>query len=105
MTHLPGPIVIDLPRARASLGFDRLVPAIATSGGLANAIRGRNPALQLENKYVVSEAPMGIGLRRGDPDLLHWLNTAIFMLWTNREIQPLQQQWMGAVNADLPRYS
>jgi ornithine cyclodeaminase/alanine dehydrogenase-like protein (mu-crystallin family) len=28
MTHLPGPIVIDLPRARASLGFDRLVPAL-----------------------------------------------------------------------------
>jgi polar amino acid transport system substrate-binding protein len=81
------------------------VQAIVTSGGLANAIRGRNPALQLENKYVVSEAPMGIGLRRGDPDLLHWLNTAIFMLWTNREIQPLQQQWMGAVNAELPRYS
>jgi polar amino acid transport system substrate-binding protein len=81
------------------------VVAIVTSGGLANAIRDRNPALQLENKFVVSEAPMGIGLRRGDPDLLHWLNTTIFMLWTNREIQPLQQKWMGAVNADLPRYS
>ncbi len=81
------------------------VPAIVTSGGLANAIRDRNPALQLENKYVVSEAPMAIGIRRGDPDLLHWLNTALFMLWTNREIQPLQMKWMGAVNAELPRYS
>jgi polar amino acid transport system substrate-binding protein len=81
------------------------VPAIVTSGGLAAAIRGRNPTLQLENKYVVAEAPMGIGIRRGDPDLLHWLNTTIFMLWTIREIQALQQKWMGFVNADLPRYS
>jgi polar amino acid transport system substrate-binding protein len=81
------------------------VVAIVTSGGLANAIRDRNPALQLENKFVVSEAPMAIGIRRGDPDLLHWLNTCIFMLWTVRDIQPLQQKWMGAVNAELPRYS
>jgi len=81
------------------------VVAIVTSGGLAGAIRDRNPALQLENKFVVSEAPMGVGLRRNDPDLLHWLNTTTFMLWTNREIQPLQQKWMGAVNAELPRYS
>jgi polar amino acid transport system substrate-binding protein len=48
---------------------------------------------------------MAIGLRRGDPDLLHWLNTTLFMLWTNKEIQPLQQKWMGAVNTELPRYS
>jgi polar amino acid transport system substrate-binding protein len=48
---------------------------------------------------------MGIGLRRGDPDMLHWLNTALFMLWTNGDIQPLQQKWMGTVNSELPRYS
>jgi polar amino acid transport system substrate-binding protein len=81
------------------------VDCIVTSAALAVAIRDRNPAMGLESKFVVSQAPMAIGLRRGDPDLLHWLNTALFMLWTNGEIQPLQQKWMGAVNADLPRYS
>ncbi len=81
------------------------VQAIVTSAALAAAIRDRNPAQELQVKYVVAEAPMAIGLRRGDPDLLHWLNTAIFMLWTTKEIQALQQRWMGTVNADLPRYS
>jgi len=81
------------------------IQAMVTSGGLAFAIRDRTPALQLETKFVVSEAPMGIGVRHGDADLLHWLNTALFMLWTNRELQPLQQKWMGAANTDLPRYS
>jgi polar amino acid transport system substrate-binding protein len=81
------------------------VDCIVTSAALAVAIRDRNPAMGLETKFAVSEAPMSIGLRRGDADLLHWLNTAIFMLWTNKEIQPLQQKWMGAVNADLPRFS
>jgi polar amino acid transport system substrate-binding protein len=81
------------------------VQAIVTSAALGVAIRDRNPALALETKYVVSQAPMAAGLRQGDPDMLHWVNTALFMLWTNGEIQPLQQKWMGTVNAELPRYS
>ncbi len=81
------------------------IQAMVTSGGLVSAMRDRKTAIPLEFKYVVSEAPMGIGVRHGDADLLHWLNTALFMLWTNREIQPLQQKWMGAVNTELPRYS
>jgi polar amino acid transport system substrate-binding protein len=81
------------------------VQAIVTSAALGVAIRDRNPALALETKYVVSQAPMAIGLRQGDPDMLHWVNTALFMLWTNGDIQPLQQKWFGAVNADLPRFS
>src|SRR5580698_10282606 len=80
------------------------VDAIVTSGALAVAIRDRNPAQKLGVKFVVSQAPMAIGLRRGEPDLLHWLNTTIFMLWTNKEIPALQQKWMGAANTDLPRF-
>ena len=80
------------------------VDAIVTSRALAVAIRDRNPAMKLAVKFVVSQAPMAIGLRRGDPDMLHWLNTAIFMLWTTRELQALQEKWFGAALDDLPRY-
>ena len=80
------------------------VDAIVTSAGLATAIADRNPGLPLEKKFVVSQAPMGIGLRLGEPDLLRWLNTTLFMLWTNGDIQPLQQKWFGAVNTELPRF-
>jgi polar amino acid transport system substrate-binding protein len=79
------------------------VQAIVTSAALGVAMRERSPTL--ETKYVVSQAPMAAGLRRDDPDMLHWVNTALFMLWTNGEIQPLQQKWMGTVNAELPRFS
>ena len=80
------------------------VQAIVSSGALAAAIKDRNAALALETKFVVSEAPMAIGLRRGDGDWLHWLNTCLFMLWTNRELQALQQKWMGAANMEQPRF-
>jgi polar amino acid transport system substrate-binding protein len=80
------------------------VQGTVTSGALAAAIKDRNPALGLETKFVVSEAPMAIGLRRNDLEFLHWLNTTLFMLWTNKEIQALQQKWMGVVNQELPRF-
>jgi polar amino acid transport system substrate-binding protein len=80
------------------------VDGIVTSASLAAAIANRNPNLPLERKFVVSQAPMAIGLRLGEPDLLHWLNTTLFMLWTNGDIQALQQKWFGTVNTDLPRF-
>jgi len=80
------------------------VQGIVTSGALAAAIASRSPALALETKFVVSEAPMAAGLRRDDLEWLHWVNTTLFILWTNKQIQPLQQQWMGVVNSELPRF-
>jgi polar amino acid transport system substrate-binding protein len=78
------------------------VEGIVTSRGLAVAMIGRDP--RLDNMFVVASAPMGIGLRLGEPDMLHWLNTDIFMLWTTGDIQALQKKWMGAANTDLPRF-
>jgi polar amino acid transport system substrate-binding protein len=78
------------------------VEGIVTSRGLAMAMIGRDP--KLDNMFVVASAPMGIGLRLGEPDMLHWLNTDIFMLWTTGDIQALQKKWMGAANTDLPRF-
>jgi polar amino acid transport system substrate-binding protein len=78
------------------------VEGIVTSRGLAIAMIGREP--KLDNMFVVASAPMGIGLRLGEPDMLHWLNTEIFMLWTTGELQGLQKKWMGAANTELPRF-
>jgi polar amino acid transport system substrate-binding protein len=78
------------------------VDGIVTSGGLAQVFAQKSP--NLESKFAVASAPMGLGLRRGEPDFLHWLNTDIFMLWTTGELQALQKKWMGAANADLPRF-
>lgn len=78
------------------------VEGIVTSGGLAVAVTGRNP--DLASMFVVASAPMGIGVRLGEADMLHWLNTDIFMLWTTGELPALQKKWMGTANAELPRF-
>lgn len=80
------------------------VDAIVTAAGLARAVSAKMPTLGLDIRFVVAQAPMSIGLHRGDEDLLHWLNTDMFLAWTNKEIQPLQEKWFGAANASLPTF-
>ena len=80
------------------------VDAIVAGRALSLAIGDKNPARKLKIKFVVAEAPMSIGIRRGDPELLHWLNTTIFMLWSQGKIQALQQKWFNAVDASLPTF-
>ena len=63
------------------------IDAMVTSGGLARVLSARTPAL--ETKFVVSQAPMAIGLKRDDAEWLHWINTTLFMNWVNREIPTL----------------
>lgn len=81
--------------------FAGQVEGIVTSGALARAVQEHDP--QLKKQFVVASAPMGIGLRRNDPDFLHWLNTELFMLQSTGELQALQKKWMG-VEVDLPRF-
>lgn len=81
--------------------FAGQVEGIVTSGALARAVEEHNP--KLKKQYVVSQAPMGIGLRRNDPDFLNWLNTELFMLESTGELQALQKKWMGG-EVELPRY-
>jgi polar amino acid transport system substrate-binding protein len=77
------------------------VDGIVTSGALARAVQERSP--NLANYFTVASAPMAIGLRRGEADFLHWLNTDLFMLQSTGELQALQKQWMGGT-VDLPNY-
>lgn len=78
------------------------IDGMVTSGGLAKVLSTRTPTL--ETRFVVSQAPMAIGLKRDDPEWLHWINTALFLDWTNRDIPALQEKWFGAANAALPAF-
>jgi len=78
------------------------IDGMVTSGGLAKVLSNRTPGL--ETRFVVSQAPMAIGLRRDDMEWLHWINTALFLDWTNRDIPALQEKWFGSANAALPAF-
>ena len=82
--------------------FSGQVDAIVSGVAAANAINKQTK--DFERKFAVRQSPMGIGVRRGEYDLLQWLNTEVMLLWTAGEIQAAQQQWLGLVNKELPRF-
>jgi polar amino acid transport system substrate-binding protein len=58
---------------------------------------------EYEAKFVLRAAHFGIGLRRGNPDLLQWLNTAVYSLKNSGELDTISRRWRdGAPMMQLP---
>lgn len=82
--------------------FSGQVDAIVSGVAAANAINAQTDAFV--RKFAVRQSPMGIGVRHGDFKLLQWLNTEVMLLWTAGELQAAQDEWLGLVNEQLPRF-
>ena len=77
------------------------VDGIVTSEVLTKVMQQGNPSIKVQ--FTITSATMGIGLRRGDPDFLRWLNTEIFLLTQNGEMAALQRKYMKTT-VDLARF-
>lgn len=58
-----------------------------------------NPALELEKKLVLSRQFQGITLRRNQIELLQWINTWLYFVKNNGELNEINRKWFGE---DLP---
>ena len=61
-----------------------------------------NPAANYEAKFALRHQPNGITLRRGQFDLLQWVNTFIYFVKNNGELDMICRKWMGTALPDLP---
>ena len=80
------------------------VDAIGTVSFLANALEKRYPDRHFEKKIALRDNFLAIGLRRGDFDLLRWLNTFIFLHKENGDLSRLSTTWLGQPMPDLPSF-
>jgi len=55
-----------------------------------------------ELKFPLRSFHFGIGIRRGNPDLLHWLNTFIYTVKNDGTLEDLSQKWRKAPLPQLP---
>lgn len=78
------------------------VDIIATADLLAVEIAKRNPAKNLETKFPIRVSPGAIGVRRGDPDFLHWVNTFVYFHKLNGDLNALFEKWAGQKLPELP---
>ncbi|MBE9181425.1 transporter substrate-binding domain-containing protein [Oculatella sp. LEGE 06141] len=71
------------------------VDLIATGNTIANKLMQDNPTRTIENKFVMKNSPCYVGVRRGDLDLLQWVNVFVASKRLSGELDALSQQWFG----------
>jgi len=57
---------------------------------------------EFERKLTMVENHFGIGVRRGQSDLLQWLNTFVYSIRTNGELNAITEKWTGEKMGQLP---
>lgn len=73
------------------------------TGLLVNRTLNRNdPGKNYEVKIVLRELHFGIGVRRGQSDLLQWLNTFVYSIKNNGELDAISRKWRELPLGDLP---
>lgn len=80
------------------------VDMIATGNVVASELAKNNPDKNIEGKFIIKESPAHIGLRRGEVDLLQWVNTFIYHKRLGGDLDDFSQKWLGEPLPPLPAF-
>ena len=75
---------------------------LATGNVVVAAALKAHPDKQIEEKFRITESPAGIGVPRGEADLLNWVNVFVFHSKLNGDLDRLSRQWLGGRLPPLP---
>jgi len=78
------------------------VDAAGMSAFAAKSLGDRNPKAQIENKMTVRTAYYGAALRPGDYDMLHFVNTWVFLNKQNGKLADIYKRYTEVALVDLP---
>ncbi|MEO0350139.1 MAG: transporter substrate-binding domain-containing protein [Cyanobacteria bacterium P01_A01_bin.15] len=80
------------------------VDMIATGNVVASELSKNNPDKNIAGKFIIKESPAHIGLRRGEIDLLQWVNTFVYHKRLGGNLDDLSQTWLGEPLPPLPAF-
>jgi polar amino acid transport system substrate-binding protein len=69
---------------------------VATSVSLINTINTKNPNRQFEPKFVQRNFMTGMGMRKGEPRLVEWVNAWIKTNLKNGNLNAIEKKYHGA---------
>jgi len=78
------------------------VDVLVTGNTVAANLAANNDDIELETKFVIKESPAFMGIKKGDMDLLRWVNVFILHKRLGGELDDLSQKWLGQKLPDLP---
>jgi len=62
-------------------------------------LSAEDPNLDIQTKFIIKESPCFIGVKKGNEDLLRWVNVFILHKKLGGELNAISQKWLGQ---DLP---
>jgi len=78
---------------------------VVGTGLLVNRTLNRNdPGKNYEVKIVLRPLHFGIGIRRGQADLLQWLNTFVYTIKNNGELEAISRKWRQLPLEAMPTF-
>jgi polar amino acid transport system substrate-binding protein len=73
----------------------------ATLNTIAQSVIKQNPDKNIELKFKLRNSPAHMAMRQGDYGLLQWLNTYVWLIRANGELQRLHRTWLGEDMGEL----
>ena len=80
------------------------VDLLVTGSAIAAKLINDNPSKSTETKFIMRQSPCHIGVRKGDTDLLHWVNVFIYSHKLNGDLDKLSVKWFGDSLPEFPQF-
>ena len=78
------------------------VQVLVSGNTAAASLTEADPNLDLERKYIIKESPCFIGVKKGNEDLLRWVNVFILHKKLGGELNAISEKWLGQALPPLP---
>ena len=75
------------------------VQVLVAGNTAAAALAKNNPSLDIVRKFIIKESPCFIGIKKGNDDLLRWVNVFILHKKLGGDLNKISKKWLGQ---DLP---
>ena len=80
------------------------VDVLVSGNTTAAQVSESNPELGIETKFIIKESPAFIGVKKGNYDLLQWVNVFILHKKLGGELTAISEEWLGQPLPPLPTF-
>jgi polar amino acid transport system substrate-binding protein len=80
------------------------VDALAETGLTGDTIFAQNPSANIERKFTLLQQPNGITMRKDQWNLHQWVNTFVYFVKNNGELNGLYEKWFHKPLPNLPTF-
>ena len=78
------------------------VQVLVAGNTVAASVTEANPDFDLERKFIIKDSPCFIGVKKGNEDLLRWVNVFILHKKLGRDLNKISLKWLGQDLPSLP---